>query len=485
MAMTDYATEARIAYLRWAASAKDEEAERVRLWRDYAAGDHPTYLTDRQEEFLGLRRGEKYRHNICGLVIDMAVERLQLQGFAPLDEGAQALADMGKAWWDANRMDATQDVIYRAAARDSVAYVMVDWDGDHPRWTVHYAWDGTQGIYPCLDSGTGAVAFYVKRWVIYNPLNKELNGRTRMNLYFPDRIEKYITTRTSNSGIGGTMWEEFQDEGDAGWPIPWTDARGEPLGFPLVAFENPGGSEIQDLMPIQDMLNKADLDLIAATDSAGFRILYVTGVPPKVNKGTGEEEPLTLGPGKVLRFTDAAARIGAIDPVDLSQLIAVARYWIMVGAGITRTPQYLFQAMGADQPSGESLRMQEMGLVAKYMRKQKVFGNAWEDVLYLSAKLWNMYRPGEAVPGGRVQTQWAEVTVKDEAALMQALLQKLQMGVPEKQLWAEMGYDQATIEMFEASRETEGKVGTSLLQQFLAGRGQKVEGRGGGAEGMA
>jgi len=41
-------------------------------------------------------------------------------------------------------------------------------------------------------------------------------------------------------------------------------------GCAVIGFTNPGGSELAQLMPIQDMLNKSDLDTIAASDAAGF-----------------------------------------------------------------------------------------------------------------------------------------------------------------------------------------------------------------------
>jgi hypothetical protein len=215
------------------------------------------------------------------------------------------------------------------------------------------------------------------------------------------------------------------------------------------------------------MLNKSDVDLIAAADAAGFRLLYVTGVPPQYD-AAGTEKTITVQPGKMMRFSEAAG-VGSIEPMDMTQLIKTAGYWTIAIAGTSRMPQYLFHPIGADQPSGESLRMQEMGLVAKCKRKHAVFGNAWEDVLYLSRRLWNLYRPGEQIPDGRVQTQWAEVETKDEMALMESLVQKQTLSVPNEQLWQEMGYTQDQIEEFKNMKAQEGTVGANLLRDFLNG----------------
>jgi hypothetical protein len=425
----DYSVTAQIAYLRWLAS-EDTEAERLlRTVRDYAGGQQPVYLTERQKQFIGLdtRRGATakgradtrlYAHNLCQLVIDVLAERLSVTGFEPRKEQAQAtrqegddpqgLCDWASEWWEANRADALQDDVHEAAVRDGAAYLIVDWNAEEkrPRWSLNLALDGTRGMRVYRDPNTGDMLFAVKKWQVHDPIDQENNGRTRVTLYFPDRVEKYISALGANSGIGGTMWEPYSDSEDEPWPIPWKDRYGKPLGCAVVEFGNPPGAEITQLMPLQDMLNKADIDLIACTDSAGFRILYVAGVEAVIG-ADGVEKPITLSPGHILRMSDHQAQLGAIEPTDSQILIETCKYWIESIAGVSRTPQYLFQPPGGTPPSGESLKQQETGLVHKVERRQRVFGNAWEDVIYLSAKLHNLYRSAQAVEIERLSTLWA------------------------------------------------------------------------------
>lgn len=475
MAVTD---EAKLAYLAYLAQEDKAAAEWVRTLRNYALGQHPTYLTERQKEFIGLLAKDSrylYAHNLCALVIAAAVERLVVTGFAPVEvvdargeraseAASAALAEMVSQWWEANRMDATQDELYEAACRDGEAYLIVDWHDDAPRWTLNLKFDGTQGVKVHRDPDTDGILFASKRWQTYDPLNPGQTGRTRLTLYWPDRVEKYIQSSSPNAAFPQAGWDKTVDGQNEPWPIPWLDGSGQSLGMAVVPFENPGGSEIGDLIPVQDMLNKSDLDLIAAADSAGFRIFWASGVSAEIDPATGNEKKLTVSPGHMIRLSQPNSQVGAIEPVDLERLITTSKYWIESVAGITRTPQYLFQAQGAEQPSGESLKMQEIGLVAKAQRKQKVFGNAWEDALYLSARLWNLYRPGETLAETRLQTQWKDPATRNELQHLQALVLKQQIGVSTAQVLREAGYDEATVAQMQAEKEA---ASASVADQLL------------------
>jgi len=481
----DYALEAKLSYLSWLAAEDRAAEEFVRTLRDYAAGEHPTYLTDRQKEFLGLKAKKAdhlYAHNLCQLVIDAVVERLEVTGFNTVDETLTSpLIDAAAQWWEANRMDAGQDRIYETACRDGESYLIVDWDDVNktPRWTLNERFDGTQGVRLYRDPNTNTVLFAAKRWQIYDPYDKALNGRTRMTLYFPDRVEKYISTQTNDlrpmKGYLGeiiqfTRWQQWRDSANEPWPIPWQASDGEPLGCAVIAFENPGGSEINQLLPIQDMLNKSDLDLIAASDTSGFRILFAAGVDALIGSD-GQEVALQVGPGQLIRMSDPQAKLGAIEPVDLERVISASKYWIESAAGITRTPQYLFQTQGADQPSGESLKMQEVGLTHKAERRQRVWGNCWEDVIYLSAKLHNLFASPQLAPV-KIQAQWVDPQlptdpIAEEAAKAEARKANVEAGLPLRLVLQREGWSDEELKEFDAQVAAEAERQRATLAESM------------------
>lgn len=481
----NWITQARLVYLSHLATEDADAIAWGRTLREYFEGQHPVYLDARQKEFIGLKARDTnypYAHNLCHLVVAAVVERLHVTGFAPADSaGDSALADLAAEWWDANRMDAKQDEIHEAACVDAESFVIVEWPegAEYPRWHVNYRYDGEKGVKINRDPATGEVLFASKRWMEYDPLRPGATGQNaRMTIYHPNVIERYISRPGSRqtikvNGIEHVInWEQFGTP----WPLWWTDTGepdGEPIGMAVISWLNPGGSEIEDILSIQDALNKGDLDLLAAQDVAGFRILWASGVQPKIDS-TGEEVAITLKPATVFRLSDPAARLNAIEPSDLDKMIRASKYWIESLAGVSRTPQYLFEALGADQPSGESLRQREVGLLSKVERKQRVFGNAWEDLIYTSARLWNRHMPGRRVEITPLQTQWAEAGVSNEREQLEMALMKSQLGIPDDEIFAELGYDREQIDRFVAEKkrrqEEQANIGERMLRQFETGR---------------
>lgn len=461
-------TDLQIAYLRALANEDSAGADWVRVLRDYFDGNHPTFVPERVKEFIGLKAKDAkhlFQQNLCQLVVAEAAGRLRVQGFSRAgttptnasEEEQDALLMLALDWWDANKMPAKQDELFEASLRDGDAYLIVDWDmqAARPRWSLNYAYDGTQGLKLHYDENTGELTFASKRWQVEG-------GRTRITMYFPDRVEKYISTLEGKSAYGQAGWEPVTDGDSEPWPIPW------PYGMPVIPFLNPGGSEFAQAIPPQDALNKAAIDLVIAQDTTGLPAYWGSGIPPVIDPSTGEEKAITLGPGSFLRMTDPAAAAGVLPSADLSQLINVVRHWTEVIAAITSTPVYRLLTSGATPPSGDSLEMQESALIAKVRRKQTVFGDAFEQAFYVSIRLWNAYRPGEAVEEARIDTQWADP--RSFSQRMNEATGKKMLEIPDKQLWAEMGYTQKQIEDFERwnqeKQAAQANLGDLILQRY-------------------
>ena len=205
--MVDYNALARIAYLQWLDNEDAAKEANICRWREYAAGEHPTYLTTRQKEFVGLKAADAnhlYAHNLCRLVIDTVVERMSVTGFtsASVEDARTETTPLAKAvaeWWERNRMDAGQDELMEAALCDSEASIIVDWFDGYPRWTFNKAFDGTRGVRVHRDPGTDEIMFVSKRWHMSDPNQPGEEGKRRATLYFPDRVERYIERLPSDA----------------------------------------------------------------------------------------------------------------------------------------------------------------------------------------------------------------------------------------------------------------------------------------------
>ena len=373
----------KLSFLEWLESEEQTRQANYVTFRDYYDGDHLSLLTARMRRFLELRQDQQFNLNFCPIVVDSLAEKLKVAGFE-CDSDQETLTE----WWDLNRMDGMQAVAHLAAVRDGDTYVLVEWDNDEarPRFAQENAYDGTQGVHVVYsDEDHDCPLVAIKRWTMTS--GPGISCR-RVNLYFEDRIEKY-----TDGGNTGGSWQQHMDEGQAEWPIWWTEGGvegGVPLGIPVIHFRNKdqgysyGESELNDVTPVQNGLNKTFIDLLAAADTTGFRNYTMTG---------GDPSDITTAPGSWLYATDPAAKISASDAADLSGLMDLKDSIAADIAKITRTPLSYFQLTG-QVAAGDTLKEQRQGLTSKARDRQTTFGNCWEDVLYMGRKLCQEFGPG-------------------------------------------------------------------------------------------
>lgn len=385
-----------IAFRQWVRATDAQREKQYTTFRDYYEGDHPTMLTKRLQQFLEVTNATlKFRANYMAIPVDIVAERLQVIGFKVTGEPENTDPKMMQGgedgrlwqWWNYNRMDEEQGNLHTCALRDGDSYTLVEWDNDNdmPRIHHHLAFDGSSGmgvIYDEADKRRVNMAF--KQWRIESGDDM---GEIRRNIYYPGEVHKYV------SGSGG--WQLL----DA---IPWLDGN-EPIGVPVFHYRNNGGgydygrSELQDLVPLQDSLNKAIIDLIAAADSSAF--------PEKVfesEDGLKPPEGLEFGPAGLLW----GGKWTVLQPGDLSQLIGVIHDHVTRMAQISRTPLQYYQVTG-QVASDDTQRAGDTGLVSKIENRAVSFGNTWEDVMSYCRKLHNIFGDGPELKEYPISTEWA------------------------------------------------------------------------------
>ncbi|MFP4323615.1 MAG: phage portal protein [Anaerolineales bacterium] len=398
--------------------------------RDYFYGDHPTRLTERQHTYLNTRAGGTFCANYCRLVVEAVAERLRVAG---IDADHSPTARWLWDWWRAARLEALSTAVHLAAVRDGETFVLVDYDpqADRPRATLQPADDGSGGVTLHYDQD-GAPLYAAKRWTV--DAGPGMAAHRRLNLYYPERIEKYISTTTA------PYW---QPHPDAPEPLPWVARDGSPLGLPVVPFRNraadgPGGtSEISDVIPLQDALNKTLIDLLALADANAFPLLVALGfdVP----------DDFAIAPGSLVQVPpslDGRTDFKIIPGTDAGNLLALLEQFVVEIARVSSTPLSRLQVSGQVAAEG-TLKQQEAGLIAKVTRKQITFGDAWADVLGLAMRVQNAFGAGRVAADTPLTINWAPAAPRSESEHLQLLLLKAQLGVPVATLLAEAGYPPA------------------------------------------
>jgi hypothetical protein len=443
--------------MRWIQQQADDRRADYELARRYYGGDHDTSLTDRLKKFLPPRLA--FRDNFMNVVVDSLAERLSVIGFEIEND---AVAEWAWELWNRNRMDYVQNVIHAETIMLGDSYLLCDWDeeNERPRWTHQIA----EMIMPHYNETSRIIDWASKKWIQRPHIGDE--PETRLNLYYDDRVEKYVAK--------GGVWSKYQDDADETWPVPWLNGSGEPLGVPLIHFRNRpmggdfGQSEIINVIPMQDLLNKTLIDLTMILDTLAFPQRYTLNV----NHGASR---LDILPGSVTEFHSEydGGSVGQWNAASVDGPLKTIESLVQHIAGTTRTPQHLFQIMGG-APSGEALKTAESGLVNKARQRMVNFGNSWEDALMMAMRIQAAF--GQSQPEineGSISTTWDDPETRNEIIHLQSLVVKKELGVSKTQILREMGYNQEQINNMEedaqAERVAETNIGAEILRNFQAG----------------
>ena len=441
-------------WLRDAADMGADRCSRYRLYQEFYDGNRGAKLRDRAKKYLEQNR-VPFTENFCDVVVDSLAERLNVIGFTS-SEATTALVDgkevtedpfgsLAEEWWQRNRMDAVQKTVHVQALMKGDEYVIVEWSEELGR--PRFLRQRQHQVKVCYsEDEPDTIEYAVKVWSTSRrgPSNPSGARVRRMNLYFPDRVEKWFSLSKGDGDKDD--WARWTDEGDTGWPVWWTTSGaedGDPLGIPVVHFrhrplgDGHGRSRVKPAVPFQEQLNKYAADLNDLVDNHALPQDWVAGV-------AAENPTFKRVAGNIWQAADKEAKFGRLDATDTSNLLNVIEGVLSRLGRRSRIPMHLLT--GGTPPSGESLKTAESGLVATAKDCQVEFGNSWEDAVLVGFRLAAAFGEVEGLPdvlpdGLTLSAQWANPeTRSDEADLNVATLKK-NLGVSRHTLLGELGYD--------------------------------------------
>lgn len=412
------------------------QAARYRKSSRYYSGEHDLHFATEKfaSTFGSLFR--EFALNLCPAIVDAVKDKLKIEGFeGNADIPVRSVID---DIWRSNQMSIRSGEVHKEALKNGDAYVIV-WPSADGRvqivpqsaesCTVHYD-----------ENEPGKIAWAAKHW-------RDADKRTRLNLFFPDRIERYVSKGEhqylpdhrafthlgfGNSDLGSDTPSEIRNPQSQ---IP------NPYGLvPVFHFANNadiaalGRSELDDAMSVQDGLNKSVLDMLVAMEVCSFRQRWVAGIEITENPDTGEESsPFKTSMENVWFTENTDARFGEFAASDLEQFLKVKDGFRIDMASVTGTPLYYLMPQIRGFPSGESLRKAETRFLAKVRDRQEQFGAVWAEAMSFALRL-------SGHPDVRVDTRWEPASPANEREILENLRLKLALGVPPEQILREAGY---------------------------------------------
>ncbi len=441
-------------------SAIEEEENALKTYRDYYDGDQGVELTDRQEEYLA--EAVTSFGNICKRAVHIPADRLRIPegGIVPIDKNSQAYADEARKWWsditeadEGNDTDAfgLQPEIYKASCRDKAVGVIVGWDDnlEKPTFMPNLLYDGDTGLIRFHYDDNNKLLFASKRWTVWNPLKAGETGKRRLTIYTDGYIERFESDPNTAGG-----WRQMTPE-EVGLPNPqpWTEngeLNGIPLGCAVIPFENPSGSELEDIVSLQQVLNHNLGTFDTSIDYHGFPIFYtVAGDFPLDSSGNAEIP--NYQPGMAINLVEGGSA-GRIEAADLQKLFeSGVMSWVQIIALVKGWPMWLFDR-NQQPPSGIALQQMERSLVEQIRTKQNAFSSAWRKVFNLARKL-HKQQTAQDLPG-QIRFEWEPAHTVDPVADMEAKQKEFEAGqYPIVTRWRLLGKsDEEIAQMLEDKR---------------------------------
>ncbi len=463
-------------------------SERYAKTERYYNGDHDlAFATEKFQNTFGTLFRE-FALNLCPVICDAVRDKLRVTGFSVesvssprVNKGSsapsRALTNVRatdtaatdtetRRIWQSNRMGTRSGEIHKEALKNGDAYVIV-WPNARGE-AVFYPNKAANITLATDEDAPGRVLWAAKAW-------QTADKHVRLNLFYPDRIEKYVSrgetegslpdakdfvpagTRASlpascQSGLPPSTAMGVTPEEPAlraGMPAFRQDAQHiveNPYGVvPVFHFANnadlglAGRSELEAAMPVQDGLNKSVLDMLVAMEFAAYRQRWAAGIEIEYDADGKIVAPFKAGVDHLWLAENPQAKFGDFEASALDQFLKVKDSFRVDMASVTGTPLHYFLQTTGGFPSGESLKKAETRFLAKVRDRQESFGQVWADAMAFALMIEGQGRDT------RLITEWEDPAPMAEREFLENILLKKQIGLPVEQALLEAGYGEADV----------------------------------------
>lgn len=477
-----------------------EEYDSINLWEQNMISREGRTLRQADIEF---------ESNLCSPVIDAVNDRLLISSVtatagadtdtAASDEATKLVTQI----WDANELDTRYRSWNRKALRDGDAYVIV-WPDQTPEPGDELSGDRdvTGAALEGVPAGVN-ITYADPRCgrMFYDPENPrrklffaqmweftvvgEKKPRIRMNLFYPDRIEKWISAPGDRQKVAKefTPFIDLDQDDDNDYPGSGADPDNDPDSASAWPMENPygvvpvfhlrtayeyGDPEHKNAFAPQDALSRLIEMMMVVVEFNGYPQRYAIQEADSFGTQSIREDPLAehspadydrdIAEGYSLTEINAGAisnetgsnyeanpgamqvykgfkEVGAFTTAVPQAFLEPMREFALLISASTSTPIWKFQGLGGQTPSGEALRIAEMPLVQKVMDRMAMFGGTWRDIVEFALLVLEH--------AAKVTVTWANPATSDLTEVWELVKLKIELGVPRDVALMQAGVSEA------------------------------------------
>lgn len=387
------------------------------------------------------RMARMARINVIALVVESLSQSLFVSGFRGKEEDEDSAV-----WsiWQANRLDARQTGIHRAALAYGTSYALV--------------LPGTPApvIRGCSPRSLHAVYGDDPDWPVF-ALERRGGGDWRLydetNIYWLKSDDKdqltHLDTKEHGAGVTPVIrYREVEDldledePSNAGLiePLEATTDSGSGLVITTRATMNDDTlaiGQVSPLMTIQDQIDVTTFNLLVAMHFAAFKQRYILGWTGADEVIEGESNAdssaakatASATASRMWLFDDPEVKVGELGETNLEGYIKTRESSLRHAASLSQTPAHELIGELVNM-SAEALAAAEAGRDRKVADRETLFGEAHEQALRLAGKYAGVEVPDDA------QVVWRDTSARSFAATVDALGKLVTMlGVPPEELW--------------------------------------------------
>jgi Phage portal protein, SPP1 Gp6-like len=386
------------------------------------------------------------RVNIMPIVINSLVQSTFVEGFR-----AKGESDDEAVWsaWQANRMDARQTAIHRAAYAYGTSYAIV-LPGDpepvirgvSPRsFTALYGEDPHWPMWGLERCGGGLYKLYDDKAYYYVYLGQRASEQ-----------DTFIESREHGADVVPAI--RFLDEDDLD-DEDEVEADGDHCP-PITR------GQVAPLMPIQDQIDLTTFGLHIAQHYTGFRQRYIIGWV-----GDNEAETLKVAANRIIAIDESpegedGVKVGEFNQTDLSGFLESREASLRHAATLSQTPVHELIGELVNM-SAEALAAAEAGRDRKIAERQTLHGESHEQMFWLVGRYKRVTVPIDA------EVKWRDTSARAFAAVVDGLGKIATMlEVPPEELWERIpGTTKQDINRWKKARERGGAFQqmTALLER--------------------
>lgn len=451
------------------------------LWQ-YYDGDHPLHYSTKKLQEIFDEIDARFTKNWTAVVVDSSDQRLELQNI--FVEGDKSLTTTVEEIVSDNDLAVQADSVHLDMLVTGEGYLMT--------WPTGMNEDGTTAGCEIVYNDSRLVhLFYdpenpLKPWYGAKWWEDARTGKSRMTLYYPDRLEYYESTKPASELTNPDSWKQYQ-------PLPLYTVIGtedeathiapNPLGMvPIIQFRRElrtiKGEISQGIIDLQDAINKLINDMMVASEYSAFKQRYI--ISNAEDLGLLKNGPNVVWDVPGGDGLEQGTQVGEFTATELRNFVeAMADLAASMGK-IAGLPISYFDLGARADPSGEALLAMEAPVNKKVNKLIKRLRGPWKRLIQMALKM----RGAAAIPKmGQIKINYADPRTVQPVTAANARQANTTAGLPLRTQLRYEGWTSEEITQMEADKAEEVKAQTETLAQAVMTQQRQFDVSGGDPNG--